>query len=75
MTGHFDQVFEEVKAAVETLNWKVSGQANEVWWLTQSHTSVSELVAELEDQAAAPGALHRRRTQEGASAAPRAHKP
>ena len=30
MTGHFDLVFEEIKAAVETRSWKVSGQA---WWL------------------------------------------
>ena len=35
---------------METLKWKVSGQANEVWWLTQNHTSVSELVADLESR-------------------------
>jgi chromosome segregation ATPase len=77
MTEHFDVVFEEVKAAVETLSWKVANPANEVGWLTQNHPgSVSELVADLE-QAAAADALHRRRrrTQEGEGAAPRAHEP
>ena len=29
MTEHFDVVFEELKAAVETLSWKVASQANE----------------------------------------------
>ena len=49
MTSHFDQVFEEVKAVVETLSWKVSGQANEIWWTTQNQPgSFHELVADIE---------------------------
>ena len=31
MAGHFDTVFDEVKAAVESLSWKVGGHANEIW--------------------------------------------
>ena len=51
MTGHFDTVFDEVTAAVETLSWQVRGQANEIWWLTQNHPgSLSELVATLESK-------------------------
>ena len=51
MTSHFDMVFEDVKTAVETLGWKGGGQANEIWWLTQSHPgSVTELVADLESK-------------------------
>ena len=49
MTNHFDQVIGEVKAVVETFDWKVSGQANEIWWLTQNQpVSVDELVADIE---------------------------
>jgi len=51
MTEHFDVVFEGVKTAVETLDWRVTGQANEIWWLNQNHPgSVSELVADLESR-------------------------
>ena len=51
MTSHFDMFFEDVKTAVETLGWKVGGQANEIWWLTQNHPgSISELVADLESK-------------------------
>ena len=47
MTGHFDAVFDEITAAVEAL--KVSGQANEIWCLTQNQpVSVDELVADIE---------------------------
>ena len=31
MTEHFGTVFDEVKAAVESLDWKLQGHANQVW--------------------------------------------
>ena len=49
MASHFDTVFDEVKAAVEPLDWRVSVQANEIWSLTQNQPgSVGELVADIE---------------------------
>ena len=77
MTGHFDTVFDEVKAAVESLDWEGSGQAKEIWWLTQNQPgSVGDLVADIE------GSLQRQtgsngkpRDQKGARPDPRAHKP
>ena len=36
MTEHFDTVFDEVKTAVESLDWNVQGHANQVWWMEQN---------------------------------------
>ena len=62
MTDHFDTVFDEVKAAVESLDWKVQGQATEVWWMGQNlPNTVGELVANIE------GKLQRQPKRDGSS--------
>ena len=49
MTDHFDAVFDDVKTSVESLDWKVQGLTNQVWWMGQNiPTTVQELVAEIE---------------------------
>ena len=55
-TRHVDDIFDEVKAAVEGLDWKVQGHTNEIWWLMQGlpfadhGKMVSELVADIESR-------------------------
>ena len=49
MTGHFDNVFDKVKAAVEALDYTVRGHANQIRWLKKTQLgSVDEMVAGIE---------------------------
>ena len=62
LTVHFDTVIDEVKVAVEALDWKVQGKANELWWMAQNLPgSVWEKVADIE------GRLQRQTRPEGGS--------
>ena len=62
MTEHYDAVFDEVKTAVEALDWKLQGHANQVWWMGQNFPStVAEMVAEIE------GKLQRPQPRDGSS--------
>ena len=62
MTERFDTVFDEVKTAVESLDWKVQHQAGQVWWMGQNLPNiVGELVADIE------GKLQRQSQGDGSS--------
>ena len=48
-TQHFDNIFDEVKAAVESLDWKVQGHSKGIWWLKRDTTElVKGRVADIE---------------------------